>query len=150
LAFCSECGVDAVPTGGLCPVCRNPLPVGENETGAAAFDPVTWMDRIASAAAYLTPVAPLVLLLVPRFRRSPLVRFHALQSLLLQCALLLLAALLAVILLSWFSGMIVLIFWPIYAFAVFVLWVLLVVKAGMAERFRLPLVGWLALRASPE
>jgi uncharacterized membrane protein len=126
------------------------LPAEENETGAAAFAPVPWADRIAAAAAYLTPVAPLILLLVPRFRRSALVRFHALQSLLLQCALLLLAALLAVVLLSWFSGMIVLIFWPIYAFAVFVLWVLLVVKAGMAERFRLPLVGWLALRASPE
>jgi uncharacterized membrane protein len=101
---------------------------------------------VAAAAAYLTPIAPLILLLIPRFRRSPLVRFHALQSLLFQLALLLLALLMAVILLTWFSGMIVLIVWPLYGFAVFVLWLLLVAKAAQAELFQLPLLGWVALR----
>jgi uncharacterized membrane protein len=102
-------------------------------------------DRVAAASAYLTPIVPLILLIIPRFRRSSLVRFHALQSLLFQFALLVLALLLAVIILTWFSGMIVLIIWPLYGFAVFTLWLLLVVKAAQAELFQLPLLGSVAM-----
>jgi uncharacterized membrane protein len=154
LGFCTDCGVQVFQGNGLCPICRKPVP-GEQiraqaresdtrESGAMAS--AMWDDRLAAAASYCIPILPVVFLLIPRFRRSPLVRFHALQSLLFQAALLLVGAVLALIVLSWFSGMIVLIIWPIYAFAVFVIWALLVAKAAMAEIFQLPLLGWVAIR----
>ncbi len=146
MGFCAECGVHVVEADGLCPICRNSLAQEEDDLAGPPAAPAAWEDRVAAAFAYFTPIVPIVLLFIPRFRRSPLVRFHALQSLLFQSALLLLAALLAFIILSWFSGMIVLIFWPLYGFAIFLLWLLLVVKAVRAELFQLPLLGGVALR----
>ena len=148
MGFCSECGVHVPETAGRCPICGN-SPAEKNggdRTEPASSAPATAGERVAAAAAYFTPIVPLILLLSGRFRRSLLVRFHVLQSLLFHLALLLLALLVAAIILNWFSGMIVLIIWPLYGFAAFVLWLLLVVKAGQAELFQLPLLGGVARR----
>jgi uncharacterized membrane protein len=148
LGFCSDCGVHVVDAGGVCPICRASL-TGEGESGRAqkvVATAVTCGERAAAAAAYLCPVVPLLLLLLPGWRRSPLVRFHALQSLLFYAALLVAGSVLGVIVLAWFSGMIVLVIWPLYAFAALALLFLLVVKAAKAELFELPLLGRVALR----
>ncbi|MGE0405049.1 MAG: hypothetical protein AB7O65_02035 [Candidatus Korobacteraceae bacterium] len=126
------------------------MPLAETTGNTAALPQAraTVVDRILACLAYMAPVFALALLLIPRLRQSLLVRFHVIQSVLFYLAVLFAGAMVAGTALWVLSGMMLLLVWPIYGFGVFVVWLLLIVKAGKAEVFQLPLVGSAALRAS--
>jgi uncharacterized membrane protein len=116
-------------------------------TSAARWDP------LVSAIAYFTFIPGAIFLLTGSFRKSRLVRFHSLQSILLWVALVLAAVAVRVIFLalSMVPSMAFLIGW-IAAFVVglafFLLWVVLTIKALQGEMFELPLLGKIATKQS--
>ena len=101
--------------------------------------------RTAAALAYVTLLPAIVLLLIKDYRRDAFVRFHALQSILFHVSCLILGAALVLASVTLVPGMGFLVVFPLYALAVLVTWVLLIMKAWREEFFELPLLGDFAL-----
>lgn len=102
-------------------------------------------DRALAALAYLTLVPAAVLLLLPAYRHSTFVRFHAWQSVLLWGAFGLIT-IVSLFLFNVTAAMAFLLLGILAALAMFFLWVVLSLKAWQGELFELPLFGTLAER----
>lgn len=135
------------PAALLCPKCQTSMPA------SAAFCPgcghamkqLPSEDRALAALAYFTLVPAAVLLLLPAYRHSAFVRFHAWQSVLLWGAFGLLT-IVSLFLSNVAAAMAFLLFGILAALAMFFLWVVLSLKAWQGELFELPLFGALADR----
>jgi uncharacterized membrane protein len=126
-AFCPACGLSVAETAGA----------------------VNSLDRGLGALAYVGPIPAIVLLLIPALRGNRFVRFHSWQSVLFTIASALLGlglkllfvifSILPVIgfLLAWLSL-------GIGSMGLFILWVVLLVKAALGNYYQLPLIGPLA------
>jgi uncharacterized membrane protein len=109
------------------------------------MQPLSSAERLAAVGGYLTLVPAAVLLLLPAFRKSRFVRFHAWQSILLWGVFFIAA--IAGILLSNVAGAVALLLVAILgSLGMFFLWVVLSLKAWHGERFALPGFGALAER----
>ena len=146
MAFCSACGQELSASAAFCPKC-----------GKAASGDVSQLSQGAfsqNAAAFLSYIAGwltgLIFLLIDN---RPFVRFHAMQSLVAFGGLHILMMALA----GWFWGgwMVAPLHWMmlgggwwmlygVFHAAVFVAWIVCMVKAWQGQRFKLPLVGDLA------
>jgi uncharacterized membrane protein len=102
-------------------------------------------DRALAALAYLTLVPAAVLLLLPAYRHSAFVRFHAWQSVLLWGAFCLLT-IVSLFLSNITAAMAFLLFGILAALGMFFLWIVLSLKAWQGELFELPFFGMLAER----
>ena len=102
-------------------------------------------DRALAALAYLTFVPAAVLLLLPGYRHSAFVRFHAWQSVLLWGAFAL-VTIASLFLSNVAAAMAFLLLGILASLAMFFLWVVLSLKAWQGELFELPLFGMLAER----
>ncbi|HUV69686.1 MAG TPA: hypothetical protein VMW15_08490 [Terracidiphilus sp.] len=109
-------------------------------------NPSDLSDHAACAIAYITIVPAIVFLVLPPYNASPNVRFHAWQSIFLN-----LASIVLMIALSFFTvfslifgAFFLLLLTRLVLLALFVLWVICVVKAMNGQRFKLPLIGDLA------
>ncbi len=110
-----------------------------------SMTPLPPADRAVAAVAYLTFVAGAVILLLPAFRKSRFVRFHAWQSILLWGVFFVLTT--AALLLSNVAfAMLFLLFGILASLAMLFLWIVLSLKAWEGERFEVPLFGELAAR----
>ena len=103
-------------------------------------------ESIAGALAYFTFVPALVFLLRDPYKRSPFVRFHSVQCLLLWVATFAAASALKLTTLVLFlipmaGPLFALVLSVVMGLAVFVVWLLLVVKAAQGEMFKLPVLG---------
>lgn len=107
--------------------------------------PIPAMERAAAALSYCVFLPAAVLLLVPAFRNNRFVRFHAWQSVLLWGVFFVLAVL-ALVLSTVASPMVLLLFGILATLAMLFLWVVLTLKAWQGERFELPLFGQLAAK----
>jgi uncharacterized membrane protein len=126
-AFCPACGISVAET-----------PPAVNSR-----------DRALGALAYVGLIPAIILLLIPALRVNRFVRFHSWQSVLftiasalLGLALKLLVVILAILpvvgfLLAWLSL-------GIGSMGIFILWVVLFVKAAQGHPYQLPLIGPLA------
>jgi uncharacterized membrane protein len=103
-------------------------------------------DNAAGAISYITFVPAIVFLLMPPYNTSPYVRFHAWQSIFLNCAavlvnvLLSMLAIITLIMGPFAFSSIVRIIWVLWM----LLWVVCVVQAVNGKRFKLPILGNLA------
>lgn len=115
--------------------------------GAAAFEIGDFhlTDSHLGALAYLTPIPAIAFLAVEPYRSNRFVRFHSCQCLLLTAAVF--AANLASVMVS-FLGAIQLLFSVAVDFALVAFWILAAFKAFQGEKYRLPLIGDIALRLS--
>jgi uncharacterized membrane protein len=125
----------------FCPACG--LSVAETPGG------IDSRDRALGALAYVGLIPAIVLLLVPALRGDRFVRFHAWQSVLFTIASSLLGLALKLLfviftilpvvgfLLAWLSL-------GIGSMGIFILWVVLLVKAAQGHSYQLPLIGPLA------
>jgi uncharacterized membrane protein len=103
-------------------------------------------DNAAGAVAYITFVPAVVFLFLPPYNTNPYVRFHAWQSIFLNCAAMLvniLLSMLAVVTLitgpfAFYS--LVRIVWVLWM----LLWVVCVVQAVNGKLFKLPIIGNIA------
>jgi len=107
--------------------------------------PLPPAERAAAAVAYLTFVAGALILLLPAFRKSRFVRFHAWQSVLLWAVFFVLTVG-ALFLSNVAAAMLFLLFGILASLAMLFLWIVLSLKAWEGERFELPLFGELAAR----
>jgi uncharacterized membrane protein len=123
-AFCPACGVSVAESPGA----------------------VDSRDRALGAVAYVGLIPAIILLLIPALRGNRFVRFHSWQSVLFTIAsallglalkaLFVILAILPVIgfLLAWLSL-------GIGSMGIFILWVVLLVKAALGHYYELPLIG---------
>jgi uncharacterized membrane protein len=125
----------------FCPACG--ISVAEPHTA------VNSRDRALGALVYVGLIPAIILLLIPALRGNRFVRFHSWQSVLftvasalLGLALKLLVIILAILpvvgfLLAWLSL-------GIGSMGIFILWIVLLVKAVQGHHYELPLIGPLA------
>jgi uncharacterized membrane protein len=123
-AFCPACGLSVAETPGA----------------------VNSHDRALGSVAYIGLIPAVILLLIPALRGNRFVRFHSWQSVLFTIAsavlgvvlklLFMVLAILPVVgfLLAWLSL-------GIGSMGIFILWIVLLVKAALGNYYQLPVVG---------
>jgi uncharacterized membrane protein len=144
---CPSCAARMPETAAFCPGC-----------GAAMKAPARASERVglfgenvAGALAYITFIPAIVFLALDPYRKSQFVRFHSAQ-----CLLLWITALLIVIVLK-LAGLVLfaipvagplfgVLIYILSGLAVFMIWLVLFVKALQGESFMLPVLGSLADR----
>lgn len=137
-AKCTHCGANLYSESKYCHRC------GASQTAPKAFPSsgITLSENLASALCYLFGAFSGVLFLVLEpYRREERIRFHAWQSILFTLAWMALSAVHGLIPGGFlFFGFLA----PFVTLGLFVLWVILIVKAYNGEKFVLPLLGDLA------
>ena len=102
-------------------------------------------DNVAAALAYVTIIPAIIFLVLEPYSKVPLVRFHSFQSIafcvgsiVVQVALMIMEGFLHFIPLSWvlFGAVNMLV-----ALALFIAWVVVVLKALKGEWYKLPIIG---------
>lgn len=103
-------------------------------------------DNAAGAISYFTFIPAIVFLLIPPYKNSNYVRFHAWQSVLLSIAVFLIDIVIgAIALLTLFLGSVALAYsLRILSLVWLVLWLVCVIRAMTGKRFRIPLLGSIA------
>ena len=96
-------------------------------------------ENSAGALAYVTIVPAIVFLLMPPYNQSPSVRFHSWQSIFLGIALIVLSVINVIPLLGQLIFLVGFV-------ALFVLWIICVVKALNGQKFVIPVIGPLAAK----
>ncbi|MGA7401815.1 MAG: zinc-ribbon domain-containing protein [Candidatus Sulfotelmatobacter sp.] len=137
---CPECAASMPDTAAFCPGCGTAMrPVERVQGNVGALPQV-----VAGALAYCTFIPAIVFLLVEPYNKNRFVRFHSLQSIGLWLAAGVIGAALRLagfllFLIPWH-----LLFYLAYmlvGLGLFVIWLVLVVKALQGERFKLPVIG---------
>jgi uncharacterized membrane protein len=138
MAFCSKCG--SAVEGNFCAKC------GTSVSGEAVppTQPVTasgLTDNVAGALCYvLGLVTGIIFLLIAPYNQNKAVRFHAFQSIILNCAWIVLWIALGIILP--FAIEVVLL--PLLSLAFIVLWIYLIWKTYEGKKIVLPVIGPIA------
>jgi|SRR5579863_2550783 len=142
LKSCPHCAAQMPATAAFCPGCGRPLPATERAAGKVGILP----ENIAGGVAYLTFLPAIVFLFVEPYRKSPFVRFHSLQCVLLWGAGILLTVALKLAGMLLFlvpvaGPLFVTIMDVLAGLAAIFVWLALVVKALQGEMFKLPWLG---------
>ncbi len=103
-------------------------------------------EAAASGLAYLTFIPAIVFLVVAPYNQNSNVRFHAWQSIFLSIAWAAVWIVLVVIGVVPLLNFVLVVLTPITAICFFVLWVIVLVQAFQGKRFKVPLLGDLALK----
>jgi uncharacterized membrane protein len=144
---CPECGASMPDNAAFCPGCGQGMQPIELVQGNVGVLPRT----IAGALAYCTFIPAIVFLLVEPYNRDRFVRFHSFQCIGFWLAAVVIGAVLraAAFLLLFvplLGYLVVLLLSMATSLGLFVIWVVLIVKALQGEMFQLPLVGEFAAR----
>lgn len=161
MAFCGSCGTDVTGVS-WCPKCGVAVAGAAASSGAAesaapsrgATPPAAGTaaqgglaDNVAGALAYVTIIPAIIFLVIEPFKNIKFVRFHALQCLffagavfVIEIGLMILSFVLAFIQ----GGFLVSLLFPLFGLGIFIIWILLVLKAYQNQEFKLPLIGDMA------
>ena len=105
-------------------------------------------DNGAGALAYITFIPAIIFLVMPPYNKSSYVRFHAWQSILLTVAsvglIIVLSIVGAVLSHILFLGLLMLPIWGVVYLGLFILWIVVVMKAVNGQKFRIPLIAGIA------
>jgi uncharacterized membrane protein len=136
--FCTQCGTSMEDSAAFCPKCGHASPGVTATGGAMVATPATTglADNVAGALAYVTIVPAIVFLVVEPYNRNRFVRFHAFQSLCFGIGWAILHQVLY-ILLPWFLWRL----WGLIDLALFIVGVMLIVKAYQGQKWKLPVIG---------
>jgi uncharacterized membrane protein len=156
-AFCNHCGapVAAAPadTAGYAPVSTGYTPVGSGagvpppgyvaQPATAAGSGLS--DSAASALAYVTIIPAIIFLVLEPYNKVPLIRFHSFQSIGLCVAAVILQVLITILsIVLHFIPLIGLLFALVHmvlALGLFLVWILVLLKASKGEWYKLPVIG---------
>jgi uncharacterized membrane protein len=139
VAFCPTCGTQ-IPQGASCPKC--PVVVQGASTAAPAAAGLT--DNLAGALAYLTIIPAIVFLVIEPFNRRRFVRFHSFQSIFFFIVWIAVDICLSIVGHIPFLGWATLFLWPLVSLVLFVILLVLALKAYQGQIFKLPVIGDLA------
>jgi uncharacterized membrane protein len=98
-------------------------------------------DSAASGLAYITIIPAIIFLIVPPYNQKPLIRFHSWQSIFFCIAWIVISIALTILHFMPFLGWFV---WPLRLLVdlgLFILWVIVLIKAFNGERFKIPVIG---------
>jgi len=166
MPFCTKCGADVAGVS-FCPKCG--APVGAAAGGGTAPEPVGYpsapggspvgshsgpqtdaglSDNVAGALAYFTIIPAIIFLVIDPFKNRRFVRFHSFQCLFLCAAAFVLWIVFAMVgmVLGLFSGMLLGMLSLLIQIGLFVVWLIVVIKAYQGQEFRLPVIGDLAAK----
>ena len=137
MAFCPTCGTQ-IADGASCPKCA-----GGAGRGVSAGSPAAagLTDNVAGALAYVTILPAIVFLVLEPFNRKRFVRFHAFQSIFFFIAWTVLGIGMAFIAHIPFLGWATVLLWPLISLALFVILLILALKAYQGQMFKLPVIG---------
>jgi uncharacterized membrane protein len=135
--FCPTCGTQ-IADGAGCPKCA-----GGAGRGATAVTPAAagLTDNVAGALAYVTILPAILFLVLEPFNRKRFVRFHAFQSIFFFIAWTVLGIGMAFIAHIPFLGWATVLLWPLISLALFVILLILALKAYQGQMFKLPVIG---------
>ena len=159
MPFCSKCGADVTGVAS-CPQCGTAAagqpagqPAGAEKAPQAASAPQaaaaqSLPDNVAGALAYVTPIPAIIFLLIDPFRTIRFVRFHSLQSIVFCLAAFVLQFALGIvsIVLGFMGIAFIGLLGTLISLGIFVLWIVLVIKAYQGQEFKLPVLGDLAAK----
>jgi uncharacterized membrane protein len=139
---CPECSASMPDTAAFCPGCGHGMYPIERVHGNVGALPRT----IAGALAYCTIFPAIVFLLVEPYNRDRFVRFHSFQCIGFWLAALVIGAVLRAAAFLFFfvplmGYLVVLLLSMVTSLGLFVIWVVLIVKALQGGMFKLPVVG---------
>jgi uncharacterized membrane protein len=166
MPFCTKCGADVAGVR-FCPKCG--APVGEAAAAGAAPNPGSYSpppgaapsgaysgapsegglsDNVAGALAYFTIIPAILFLVIDPFKTRRFVRFHSFQCLFFSAAAFVLWFALTVFgaVMGFFGGFMILAVHLLVNIGVFVVWLIVVIKAYQGQEFRLPVIGDLAAK----
>jgi uncharacterized membrane protein len=105
-------------------------------------------NNVAGALAYVTPIPAIIFLLIDPFKTIRFVRFHSLQSIIFcVTAFVLQFALGIVSIVLGFMGIAFIgLLGTLISLGIFVLWIVLVIKAYQGQEFQLPVISGLAAK----
>lgn len=101
-------------------------------------------DNGAGALAYITIIPAIIFLVMPPYNKSSNVRFHAWQSIFLTVAWIALFIVLAILARIPLFGLIMFPIMLVLDLGMFILWLIVVLKAVNGARFKIPIIGALA------
>jgi|SRR5580658_5873598 uncharacterized membrane protein len=101
-------------------------------------------DNGAGALAYITIIPAIIFLAMPPYNKSSFVRFHAWQCIFLTIAWIVLFIVLAIFARIPLFGIIMFPIMLMLDLGMFVLWLVVVLKALNGQRFKIPVIGALA------
>ena len=140
MAFCPTCGTQ-IADGAPCPHCAAgtvPVPSAATPAGAGLT------DNLAGALAYVTIIPAIVFLVIEPFNRKRFVRFHSFQSIFFFVAWMAIDICLAIISHIPFLGWATLFLWPLVSLVLFVILLVMALKAYQGQMFKLPVIGDIA------
>jgi uncharacterized membrane protein len=143
--YCSSCGTQMVDNAAFCPSCGKAAVAGS--TGAAPAPAQVQQgstasasglqDNVAGALAYLV-IPAIVFLVVEPYNKNKFIRFHSFQAIIYWMASIILQAI------AWMIPILNLVLGPIIGLAIFIGWIVLLIKAFQGTMFKLPVIGDLA------
>jgi uncharacterized membrane protein len=141
--FCSSCGTQMADNATFCPSCGQsavattggaPAPaVGQGSAAPASG----LQDNVAGALAYLV-IPAIIFLVVEPYNRNRFIRFHSFQAIIYWIASIILQTI------AWMIPILNLVLGPIIGLAIFIGWVVLLIKAFQGTMFKMPMIGDLA------
>jgi uncharacterized membrane protein len=174
MPVCGACGSDVGEGVKFCPKCGQPQAVaaaspaggGEGYSGGgggysagagayAAAAPTSAStganDNVLGAVAYITIIPAILFLVLEPYNKNRFIRFHSFQCLFLALSAFVLS--MANMILSMVMGFVPVVGWIIglllgfgIPIALFVVWLLAVIKAYQGQQYRLPIIGDLAAK----
>jgi uncharacterized membrane protein len=151
--FCPKCGapVEAAAAGGAAPSPGGP-DAAPGGAPAGSYAPARTdgglSDNVAGALAYFTIIPAIIFLVIDPFKTRRFVRFHSFQCLFLCAAAFVvwIVFFMMGMILGFFSGMLVGMLSFLVQIGLFVVWLIVVIKAYQGQEFRLPVIGDLAAK----
>ena len=101
-------------------------------------------DNAAGAIAYITVIPAIVFLVMPPYNQSPYVRYHSWQSIFFNVAAFALYIVLAILGRIPFLGLLIIPIMLLVDLGLFILWLVVVLKALNGVKFSIPIIGPLA------
>ncbi len=144
MAFCNMCGAQIADGTTTCAACASRVPAAPVATASA---PATGMaDNVAGMLAYITIIPAIIFLVMEPYNKNRFIRFHAWQNIFLHAAwlagwiaLMILSAVLAFI--PFLGHLVAFLLWVAFGIAVFVAWIVLLIKANQGQMYKLPVIG---------
>lgn len=154
MAFCNSCGSQVDDGVKFCPKCgqamaasavggETPSSVGGSGFSAGSQASADENQNVMGALAYLL-IPAIIFLVVEPYSKNKFIRFHSFQSLFyclasvgIQIVLGILSSILAVVGIGFVIGMLL----PLVSLALFVVWIILVIKAFQGQTYKLPMIG---------
>jgi uncharacterized membrane protein len=143
--FCSSCGAQMADNAAFCPACgKSTAMAGEGGTGPAVAPGYSTStqasglnDNVAGLLAYLF-IPAIIFLVVEPYNRNKFIRFHSFQSIFYAIATFIIQTI------AWMIPILNLVIGPIVGLAIFIGWIVLMIKAFQGSMFKLPIIGDLA------